>query len=139
MPLLPLAWLRSRLTVSLGRQPGCSPTAGSGDPDRSLRLGALLHLYRAWPVDPLAFAGELDPDEQDALADLTEDDRQLVNACLVVERELLDGEWDAVAVLLAGDMFGEEEADDRLDEAMDSGELGRIAGEVTALMALGWL
>jgi hypothetical protein len=132
-------WLRSRVTKSRprGRRRGGYPPAGSDT--RSVRLGALLYLYRGSPVEPLQFRGELDADELDALADLTEDDMHLVNACLAVERELLDEEWGSVAVLLAGDMFGEEEADARLDEAMERDELGRIAGEVIALMQLGLL
>jgi hypothetical protein len=81
----------------------------------------------------------LDPDELDALTDITEDDMHLANACLSVERELLNSEWESVAVLLAGGMFGEEEADARFDEALERDNLGYIAGEVIALMALGWL
>jgi hypothetical protein len=130
-------WLRSRRTQSrsLGRLRVFFPTAG--DNTRSLRLGALLYLYRGSPAEPLQFRGELDYDERDALADLTDDDMHLANACLAVERELLDEEWEAVAVLLAGGMFGEEEAEDRLDEAMENDELGRVADEVLALMRLG--
>lgn len=120
-----------------GRPRGNYPT--SGDDTRSLRLGALLYLYRGSPAEPLAFRGELDADQLSALADLTEDDRHLANACLAVERELLDAEWEQAAVLLAGGMFGEEEADRRFDEAVERDELGRIANEVIALMALGWL
>jgi hypothetical protein len=132
-------WLRSRLTKSrlAGRLRGNSQTAGSDT--RSLRLGALLYLYRGSAADPLAFVGELDADEHVALGDLTDEDRHLVNACLTVERELLDEEWESVAVLLAGGMFGEEEAGDRLDHAMENDELGRIADEVIALMQLGLL
>lgn len=132
-------WMRSRLPKSrlAGCRPGFSRTAG--DDTRSLRLGALLYLYRGSPADPLAFAGELDADELVALGDLTDDDRHLVNACLAVERELLDEEWESVAVLLAGDMFGAEEADARFDEAIENDELGRIADEVIALMQLGLL
>jgi hypothetical protein len=134
-------WLRSRRTKSRfrGRRRAFSPTSGSGDPARSLRLGALLYLYRGSPGDPLAFRGELDADELDSLADLTDDDVRLAEACMTVERQLLDREWEAVGVLLAGGMFGEEEADARLDEAMERDELGRIAGEVIALMQLGLL
>lgn len=132
-------WLRSRRTKSRfrGRLRANFPSAGSDT--RSLRLGALLHLYRGSPAEPLAFRGELDADELDALADLTDDDVALLNACLAVERELLDEEWAQAAVLLAGGMFGEEEADARFDEALERDELGRIANEVIALMALGWL
>jgi hypothetical protein len=132
-------WLRSRLTRSRcrGRLRGFFPTAGSDT--RSLRLGAVLYLYRGSPAEPLQFRGELHVEELDALADLTDDDRHLVNACLAVERELLDEEWESVAVLLAGDMFGEEEAEDRLDEAMENDELGLIAREAIALISLGWL
>jgi hypothetical protein len=36
-------------------------------------------------------------------------------------------------------MFGEEEADARLDDALEHDNLGRIAGEVVALMEFGWL
>lgn len=132
-------WLRSRRTRSrsLGRRRGNSRTVG--DDTRSLRLGALLTLYRGSPAEPLQFRDDLPLAQLAALADLTDDDRHLVNACLVVEREMLEEEWEAVAVLLAGGMFGEEEAEDRLDEAIENGELGLIAGEVLALMQLGLL
>jgi hypothetical protein len=134
-------WLRSRRTKSrlLGRIPASSPTAGSGDPARSVRLGALLYLYRGGPADPLAFRGELDADQLDSLADLTEDDMHLANACLAVERDLLNDGWRAVGLLLERGMFGEEEAEARLDAALERDELGRIASEVIALMQLGLL
>jgi hypothetical protein len=132
-------WLRSRRTKSRlrGRVAAFSPTAGSGDPARSVRLGALLYLYRGGPADPLAFRGELDADELDSLADLTDDDMHLANACLAVERELLNRDWRAVGLLLERGMFGAEEVDERFDAAVERGELGLIAGEVLALMELG--
>lgn len=133
-------WMRSRKRANSGGYPASScPTSGSGDVFRSKRLGALLYLYRGGHSDPLRFSDELHPDELDALADLTEDDMHLANACLEVERELLNREWQAAGKLLAGHMFGEEEADAKLDEAMEQDELGAIAGEVLALMRLGWL
>ena len=130
-------WLRSRGTKirSLGRTAASSPTAGSGDPARSLRLGALLYLYRGGPVDPLQFGGELDADELDALADLSDDDMHLANACLSVERQLLRRDFRRVERLLAADMFGEEE----VDEALERGDVVKHADEFLALMALGLL
>ncbi len=133
-------WMRSlRRRDRSGGNLASSPTSGSGDVGRSKRLGALLYLYQGGHHDPLQFRDELHADELDALADLTEEDMHLTNACLEVERELLSQEWAAVKRLLARDMFGEEEADARLDDAMDRDELGAIAGEVLALMSLGWL
>jgi hypothetical protein len=106
---------------------------GPGDPARSKRLGALLYLYRGGPPDPLAFQGELDPDELDALGDTTEDDRHLVNACLEAEAALLRRDFRRVERLLAADMFGEEE----VDEVLDSGDVVAHAKEFQTLMALG--
>ena len=128
-------WLRSRRTGSRSAgNPASSPTSS----ERSKRLGALLYLYRGGG-DPLAFSGELHSDELESLADLTDDDRHLANACLELERELLNREWRSADRLLAGGMFGAEEADAKLDEALENDELGRIAGEVIALMQLGLL
>ncbi len=133
-------WLRSRRTKGRlrGRTPASCPPTGSGDPDRSKRLGALLYLYRGGG-DPLQFRGELHADELDSLADLTDDDVSLAEACMAVERQLLNREWRSVGLLLERDMFGAEEVDARLDEAIEQDELGRIAGEVIALMQLGLL
>ena len=131
-------WRRSRRRrKAAGFPASSSPT--SGDPLRSARLGALLYLYRGGHREPLSFRGELHADELAALADLTEDDRQLTNACLEVERELLDREWQLVSLLLAGGMFGDEEAGARLREAAKRGEVGSIARELGALMDLGLL
>lgn len=112
---------------------------GSGDPARSKRLGALLYLYRAGPADPLTFQGELDPDELDALADLTEDDMHLANACLEVERESLDQEWLWVRLLLKRGMFGVEEAEAEFDEAIENEEPDRVMTALVALEQLGLL
>ena len=133
-------WRRSRRQESAAGYPASSyPTSGSGDVFRSKRLGALLYLYRGGHSDPLRFRDELHPDELDCLADISEDDMHLVNACLEVEAWMLKQEWAAADRLLAGGMFGADEADAKLDEAMEHDNLGRIAGEVVALMELGWL
>ena len=133
-------WRRSRRRRRAAGYPASSsPTSGSAIVWRSARLGALLCLYRGGHRDPLSFRGELHPDELASLADLTEDDRHLVNACLEVERELLDREWQLVSLLLAGGMFGDEEAGARLREAAKRGEVGSIARELGALMDLGLL
>lgn len=130
-------WRALIKTLRRLRQRRNRPTggSGSGDPARSKRLGALLYLYRGSPPDPLAFQGELHPDELDSLADLTEDDRHLANACLEVEASLLRRDFRHVERLLASGMFGEEE----VDEVLESGDVGRVAGELLALMALGLL
>jgi hypothetical protein len=129
-------WRRSRkLQTSGGYQASSCPPSGSGDVYRSKRLGALLYLYRGGPADPLAFRGELHSDELDSLADLTEEDMHLANACLEVERDLLRRDFRRVERLLAAGMFGEEE----VDEVLESGDVGRVAGELLALMALGLL
>lgn len=111
----------------------------SGDPARSKRLGALLYLYRGGPADPLARQGELDPDEIDALADLTEEDMHLANACLAVENWSLPRECRRelrlVERLLTADMFGEEE----VAEVIESGDVAAHAKELLALLALGLL
>jgi hypothetical protein len=125
-------WRRSLRRGNRTRPTG--PT-GSGDPARSKRLGALLYLYRGSPSDPLAFRGELDAAELDSLADLSEDDMHLANACLEVERELLRRDFRRVERLLASDMFGEEE----VDEVLESGDVVPHAKELLALMALGLL
>ena len=137
-------WLRSRRTKSpsLGRPRGNSPTAGSGDPARSLRLGALLHLYRVSPDDPLARRDELDPDELDALADLTEDDMHLTNACLEVEAWSLPREvrreLRLVERALAAGLFGEEELEAALDTGSYTGSREGLRG-MQAVMRLGLL
>ena len=112
---------------------------GSGDPARSKRLGALLYLYMGNPADPLSLRDELDPDELDSLADLTDDDRHLVNACLEVEawvrpREIRR-EIKLVERLLAADMFGEEQ----IEDAIARGDVARHPREFLTLMALGLL
>lgn len=129
-------WMRSWRLRSSGGFPAssCLPS-GSGDVHRSKRLGALLYLYRGSPADPLAFRGELHADELSALADLTEDDMHLANACLEVERDLLRRDFSRVERLLAAGMFGEAE----VDEVLESGDVGRVAGELLALLALGLL
>lgn len=137
-------WSRSWLTRSRaggGRQTATTfPTCGDGDvATRSKRLAALLYLYRGEHPDPLQFKGELHSDELEALADLTEEDRYLANACLEAERALLDREWEAAGLLLERGMFGEDEADAAMDQAIQSGNIGAIAGEVAALLSLGWL
>jgi hypothetical protein len=118
-----------------GRKAASYPTSGSGDVFRSKRLGALLYLYRGSPADPLSFRGELHSDELDALADLTEEDMHLTNACLEVERDLLRRDFRRVERLLAADMFGEEE----VDEVLERGDVVPHAKELLALMALGLL
>lgn len=112
----------------------CLPS-GSGDVHRSKRLGALLYLYRGGHRDPLSFRSELHSDELAALADLSEEDMHLANACLEVERDLLRRDFRRVERLLAADMFGEEE----VDEALERGDVGRVAGELLTLMALNLL
>lgn len=79
------------------------------------------------------------PGDLDALAGLTDDDMHLANACLAVERELLDRDFRQVERLLAAGMFGEEEVDERFEAALERGELGAIAGELIALERLGLL
>jgi hypothetical protein len=129
-------WTRSRKQATSDGYPvsNCLPS-GSGNVYRSKRLGALLYLYRGSPADPLAFRGELHSDELAALHDLTEEDMHLANACLEVERDLLRRDFRRVERLLAADMFGEEE----VDEVLESGDVGPVAGELLALMALGLL
>lgn len=77
----------------------------------------------------------MDADELDSLADLSEDDMHLANACLEVERELLRRDFRRVERLLTADMFGEEE----VDEVLESGDVVPHAKELLALMALGLL
>ena len=128
--------MRSRRRKSSDGSPASNcPTAGSGDIGRSKRLGALLYLYRGSPADPLASRGELHNDELDSLADLTEEDMHLANACIEVEASLLRCDFGRVERLLAAGMFGEEE----VDEVLERGDIGPVAGELLALMALGLL
>lgn len=129
-------WTRSRKRATSAGYPASScPPSGSGDIHRSKRLGALLHLYRGSPTDPLAGQGELPLDQLAALGGLTEDDMHLANACLEVEASLLRRDFRHVERLLASDMFGEEE----VDEVLESGDVGPVAGELLALLALGLL
>jgi hypothetical protein len=127
-------WTRSRKRVTTAGYPASScPPSGSGDVSRSKRLGALLYLYRGGHRDPLRFRDELHPDELDSLADLTEDDMHLANACLEVERQLAQQEFRWAERLLAGDLFGEEE----VDEALERGDLDRR--DIAAMWLLGLL
>jgi hypothetical protein len=134
--------LRARIKTWIGSRRLANPIPttwrrGSGDPARSLRLGALLHLYRGGPTDPLAGQGELPLDQLAALGSVTEDDMHLANACLEVEAWLARANFRRVERLLAADMFGEEEAETRLNMAMKRDDLGCIAQEVIDLMSLG--
>lgn len=137
-------WWRSRRIRSLrrGRLRGNSPPAGSGDPARSLRLGALLHLYRGSPADALARRDELDPDELDALGDLTEDDMHLANACLEVDAWSLPREvrreLRLVERALAADLFGEGELVKALETGSYAASREGLRG-MQALMRLGLL
>ena len=112
-------------------QPG-STASQSGDPARSKRLAALLHLHRGAVAHPAELWG-VPIDQHAALAGLTEEDMHLLNACLVVEHELLERECLMAQHLLAYDMFGEEE----LCEALERDDLDRR--HLAAMYGLGLL
>jgi len=85
----------------------------------------------------MEFWDELPDNEQDALAELDDEDRHLVNACLEVEAWLARRNFRRVEGLLAHGMFGEREAAERLRAASAEGELGLIARDLADLMDLG--
>jgi hypothetical protein len=104
----------------------------SGDTTRSRRLGALLYLYAGGPPDPLALRDELHRDELDALADLTEDDRHLANACLALEAHLRRRQFAAVERLLAVGVFSPLDAPAHL-AALPPAAKGRAAEDLLFL------
>lgn len=75
----------------------------------------------------------MDPEELDSLADLTDEDVALLEACLAVEAWALRRECLFAQHLLLYDMFGHEQ----LCEALDRDDLPAV--HVVAMDALGLL
>jgi hypothetical protein len=104
---------------------------------RAERLDVLITIFGSQHLtadDALAF---VDRDKFYAISDMTDEDQALADACLDLEEELQDRAWAAVERLLAHGMFGEQEAEAKLDAAVQRGEVGLIAQQLIDLMDLG--